>query len=40
MSNEFSQRLIDQNRKAALLVYVLSIALFENYSKKPFLMDK
>ena len=40
MSNELSQRLIDQNRKAALLVYVLPIALFENYSKKPFLMDK
>ena len=33
MSNEFFQRPIDHNYKAALLVYILPTALFENSKK-------
>ena len=36
MSNELSQGPIDQNKKAALLVYILPTAEFENYSKNRF----
>ena len=36
MSNELSQRPIDQNKKLALLVYILPTALFEKYSKNRF----
>ena len=37
VSNELSQRPIDQNsKKGALLIYILPTALFENYSKNLF----
>ena len=36
MSNELSQRPVDQNKKAALLVYISPTAQFKNYLKNRF----